>query len=232
MKAELRRLDADYSCQMRLPILALAGGGAEAVKLAYQEYASRYPSVRASDFKGINSEYLSGVGIQINLLGGRVQIEIKVDQITAQIRNLSSFDQIKFAQDVAIIAHGVAQKIQSDSDVGEATLNIRTWSWLEEGKALVDRLYKNTDTQDQKFSANEHLKGVIVKYPPHFEIANPEAGWRLGVQMDHSALPGADLFVMRSYTFLEDGKCRSLDDRLSVVDITVTALETWLGLEG
>ena len=230
MRAELRRLDADYSCRMRSPILALAGGAPAAVKLAYQEYASRYPAVTASDFRGINSENLAGVGIQINFLGGQIQTEIKVDQITVQVRNLSSEEHIKFAQDVAIIAHGLGRSLQPDSDAGEATLVVRSWTSVG-GRQLVDRLFANSATQKGKFTVDKASAGIAVIYPPHFEIVNAEDGWRVSVQMDYSALSSADLFVLRNYSFSADGKCRTVEDRLSVVDMTATSIATWLGLE-
>ena len=232
MKVEMQRLDADYTCRMRSPILALAGGLSDAIKTAYLAYSSRYPSVTVDSFRGLDSQVLAGVGMHINLLGGQVQVEIKVDQITVQARNLTNEGQVKFAQDAAVIAHDIARSIHPDSETGEGTLKVRTWNAIAGGQPIADQILKAAGTPVRPFlTTTPSLSNISVLHTPQVDISNNEAGWRLIVHLERSALESAHLFILRDYHFSAEGKYVSLDDRMSVVESTTKAIADWLGLE-
>jgi hypothetical protein len=232
MKVEMHRLDADYTCRMLSPILALAGGLPDAIKAAYRAYTSRYPTVTVDSFRGLDSQTLAGVGMHINLLGGQVQVEIKVDQITVQARNLTTEGQVKFAQDAAVIAHDIARSVQPDSETGEGTLKIRTWNAVAGGQPIADKILATAGTPSRPFfSMTPSLSNITVLHTPQVDIVNNETGWRLIVHMERSALESAHLFILRDYMFTADGKCTSFDDRISVIENTTKAITDWLGLE-
>ncbi|MDX2102928.1 MAG: hypothetical protein SF002_10345 [Alphaproteobacteria bacterium] len=227
MKAELRRLNADYTCWMRSPILALADRAPSALALAYQTFASRYPDITASDFRVLSSDRLADRGVQVTLLGGLIQIDIRVEQIYVRIRSLCVDQDINFAKDVIVIAHDFAHKLDAASELGEGKLEIGTWTNLG-GPALVDRLFEKSAVQQGVLLPNPAIEGVKVLYPPCFRILDTINGWSINVKVDYSVYPDSDVFVFQEYSFLRDGNTRDIEDRLRVVDETTESLGKWL----
>lgn len=230
MKAELRQLDAEYICQMRSPILALAAGVPSAMTLAYQSYVARYPEISAASFRALNADHLSDIGLQITLLDGLFQAEIKVNQISVVAKNLTSNGHITFAQDATVLAHDIVGRIEPDSQIGFAKLEVHAWL-ATGGLDLVDRLFENSASQPDKLVLEKDESGLEIVYPPHFRIQNPQDRWGVSVKIDWSSKWDADMCISQEFRFFEDGKYQKIEEQIGVFKQTCSYLAKWLDLE-
>jgi hypothetical protein len=229
MAFDLSRVDAIYSAPFASPALELVGDIPRFISAVYQAFADRYPDVSTSAFRALNSNTLSEVGLSIILLEGRLEITLRVDQFTVQARNLITPEETRFAQDCTLLMHNFIDKSMSRKE-GAVNLRIASWLRIDGGRdGAVKKLNQIAKPQRTTFDKAR----IDAKTMEHFikvNFRNETAGWLLTVLAEPSALPDADLYLLRDYQFLAGGELDSREKRLAFLETSSVAINEWLGI--
>lgn len=229
MAFTLSRVDAIYSAPFASPALELVGDIPRLIRAVYQAFADRYPGVPVSAFKALNSNTLSEVGLLISLLEGRLEITLRVDQFSVQATNLRNPEEVRFAQDCAILMQDFINKSMSRK---EGTVNLRIASWLrvDGGKdQLVKKLNQIAKPQRTKFD-KARIGAETMDHFTKVNFRNEAAGWQLIVQAEPSALPDADLYLYQDYLFWPGSELDTIEKKLGFLETSSIAINEWLGI--
>ena len=230
MSFRLHRLDATYAATFERPLMALVGEAPRAITQAYRTFAERYPSIQPNVFRALNSNVLAEVGIGMVVLNGRLEIGVRVDQIVGQATNLQTPEEVRFAQDCALLAHQVARKLDETIAVGTTTFKISAWLNIEGGKTAVENLLSRVSKPSSGLPPFQRIGAESLRYWPRIELASDAQDWRLTVTAEPSAIANADLFLLRDFAFGQKSNLRSFEHQISFVDLATAAITEWLGI--
>jgi hypothetical protein len=229
MAFTLFRVDAIYSAPFAFPALELVGDIPRLIRAVYQAFADRYPGVPASAFKALNSNTLSEVGISISLLEGRLEITLRVDQFSVQATNLRRPEEVRFTQDCVILMQEFINKSMSRKE-GVVNLRIASWLRVDGGKnQLVKKLNQIAKPQKQVLE-KDRIGAETMEHYAKVSFRNETAGWQLTVLAEPAALPDADLYLYRDYSFLPDGELDTSEKKLGFLETSFIAISEWLGI--
>src|SRR4051812_16835774 len=103
MAVTLRRLDGTYTAALLPPVVAFAGIIPDTIKTLFQAFTERYPGIPPDAFRAINTNVLAELGVSIILLDNRLEIVVRVDQITLRANNIRNQEEVKFVADCVLI---------------------------------------------------------------------------------------------------------------------------------
>jgi hypothetical protein len=214
MAFTLSRVDAIYSAPFAFPALELVGDIPHLIRAAYQAFADRYPGVvPVSAFNALSSNTLSEVGLLINLLQGRLTITLRVDQFYMQATNMRTAEETRFVQDCVLLMQDFMDKSTSRK---EGMVNLRIASWLRidgDKDELVKKLNQIAGPQRATFDT-ARIGAETMEHFTKCNFRNEAAGWYLTIIAEPSALPDADLYVMREYLFQPEGELDTSEKKL------------------
>jgi hypothetical protein len=229
MAFSVSRLDAIYSAPFASPALELVGDFPRFIRAVYQAFADRYPGVPVSAFKALNSNTLSEVGILINLLEGRLDITLRVDQFSMQARNLRTSEETRFAQDCVLLMQDLINRLMSRKE-SAVHLQIASWLRVDGGKdELVKKLNQITKPQRKTFD-KARIGAEVMEHSAKVNFRNETAGWRLTVLAEPSELPEADLYLLRDYQFMPGGEFDTSESKLGFLETSSIVISEWLGI--
>lgn len=230
--ATLRRLDGTYTAYLAPPMLALVGKIPDALKLAYSTFIERYPGIPTAAFRILNTNVLAEAGISVSLLDNRLEVVLRVDQISARTANLTNDDEIRFAVDCILIINNVARKFAPDTTVGVTSINISSWSSVTGGAAATQRILAGvTKPAKPHFLKKLLLDASRIDFLPNIVFENSEEKWRFTLSAEKSAIAQADLFVARKYEFLPGTRYNDFEQQFAFVQKTTSMICDWLGIE-
>ena len=229
MGFSLYRLDAFYNAALVPAAVELLGSGLpDSLKAMYKAFVDRYPAIGPEAFKTTNPNSLAEVGIVITPIPNKLEITFRVDQITANAVNLT-VEETRLAQDCAMLAANTAGRF-SESSLGACTMRLSTWLKVDGGLPTVDALLAQTsEPKDRRFQPR-WMGAEQIRYTPRLDLVNISEGWRLNVSAEPSAIPGADLFLSRNYSFESGGRLGSVEQQIAFMDHSMTVLVEWLGI--
>jgi hypothetical protein len=200
--ATFRRLDGTYTASFVPPMLSLAGTIPDAMKVVYGTFVERYPGIRPDALRALNTNVLAEVGVSINPLDNRIEIVLRVDQIGVRAVNLRNDQEVRFVVDCILITHSAARKLAPTITIGSTIINVSTWIGVDGGAGQVEKILSAAS----RSSRSNLLKGASlgaksVAFLPRVVLGNDQEGWQLTVAAEKSAIPEADLFVVRQYIF-------------------------------
>jgi hypothetical protein len=230
MAFTLSRVDAIYSAPFASPALELVGDIPRLIRAVYQAFADRYPGVvSVSAFNALNSNTLSEVGLLISLLQGRLAITLRVDQFYMQATNLSTAEETRFAQDCVLLMQDFMDKSTSRRE-GIVNLRIASWLRVDSGKdELMKKLNQIARPQRATFDKTR-IGAETMEHFTKFNFRNETAGWHLTLIVEPSALPNADLYIIRDYLFQPDGELGTSEKKLGFLETSSIAINEWLGI--
>jgi hypothetical protein len=229
MAFTLFRVDAIYSAPFASPALELVGDIPRLIAAVYQAFADRYPGVPVSAFKALSSNTLSEVGLLISLLEGRLEITLRVEQFSSQATNLRTPEETRFAQDCVLLMQDFINRTMSRK-VGAVNLRIASWLRVDGGKdQLVKKLNQIAKPQRTKFD-KARIGAETMDHFTKVNFRNEVAGWQLIVQAEPSALPDADLYLYRDYSFWPGGELDTSEKKLGFLETSSIAINEWLGI--
>ena len=123
MAFTLVRADAIYTVPFASPALELLGSISDLIRGLYQMFADRYPDIPVGAFRALSSNNLSEVGLQVSLFDGRLELSMRVDQMSVLATNLRSPQETMFGQDCALLMHAFMEKTTTATQ-GAVTLRI------------------------------------------------------------------------------------------------------------
>jgi hypothetical protein len=229
MAFTLFRVDAIYSVPFASPAFSIVGSIPDLLRAAYQVFADRYPGVPISSFKALNSNTLSEVGIAVSLMDGRLEITLRVDQLSVQATNLRTPDETRFAQDCVLLMQDFVTKAVAPSE-GAVGLRIASWLRVDGGKEqVIKNLSRIAKPQRATFDPKQ-IGAENMEYFTKVNFQNAIARWQLTVLAEPAALSDADLYLYRDYQFLPGGEFDNTEKKLGFLEISSLAVYEWLGI--
>jgi hypothetical protein len=229
--ASLHRLDASYTAIFVPAMMSLVGKVPDAITVLYHSFVERYPNIAPNAFKALNANVLSEVGIGVVLLGGRLDIAIRVDQMIGQAINLQNHDEVQFTLDCTLLAHSVVRKLSTETTLGQTTLTISTWLKIDGGQSVVDTLLGKVSHRSSALFDKKRIGAQTLRYLPRIDFSNATEGWRAVAAAEPSVISEADLFVRREYAFSAHMKYSTFEQQLGFVDSSTSAIFEWLGVK-
>jgi hypothetical protein len=232
MAVTLRRLDGSYTAAFVPPVLVFAGGIPDAIRTFFLAFIERYPSITPDAFRAINTNVLAEIGISVVLLDNRVELTIRVDQITVRAHNIKNPEEAKFVSDCIVIASKAVKTIAPQVGLGNASVTISTWVNVNGGRPTVEKALSRVSLPERPvLQETKFLGAESVRYLPRVDIANDREGWQLILTADLSGPADADLFLLRQYAFAADKKYSDFEQQLAFVEESATAIAGWLGID-
>jgi hypothetical protein len=230
--ATVRRLDGTYTASFVPPMLSLAGTIPDVMKVVYGTFVERYPGIRPDALRAINTNVLAEVGVSINLLDNRIEILLRVDQIGVRAVNLRNDQEVRFVVDCILITHNAARKLAPTITIGSTIVNVSTWIGVDGGGGQVEKILSAASRP----SRSNLLKGASlgaksVAFLPRVVLANDLEGWQLTVAAEKSAIPEADLFVVRQYSFGPPMRYSDFEQQFAFIQTSTNITSEWLGLD-
>lgn len=230
MAFTFHRLDATYTAPFSVPALALIGNIPKLVLALYEVMRSRYPFIGPEGYRVINSNTLSEVGIAITLLDRRLEILLRVDQLSAQATNLRSPEEVTFAQDCVLILHSFIEQNLPDTRSTTATLRISSWLNVEGGRELITKNLTQISRPSRNIFDIKAIGAESVDYTAKINLKNSSAGWQISIIAEPSAVSEADLFLLRDYIFTLGSEMATAEARLAFVQSSTVVICEWLGI--
>ena len=164
--------------------------------------------------------------MQVSLLDGRLEISIRVDQMSVQATNLRTPQETRFGQDCALLAHAFMEKIAPQGALamppnaaalfspstwwpameGVANLQIASWLKVDVGKDGIAKILARA-APSQRSSLDPTRPGAErVDHFPRMTFQNSAAGWQLLFAAEPAAIPDANLYLHRNYCFRPGGE--------------------------
>jgi hypothetical protein len=83
----------------------------------------------------------------------------------------------------------------------------------------------------QRATFDKALSGAeTMEHFTKFNFRNEAAGWGLTLIVEPSALPDADLYIIRDYLFQPGGELGTSEKKLGFLETSSIAISEWLGI--
>src|SRR4051794_39206333 len=105
MAYTLVRTDAIYTVPFASPALELLGNIPDLIRGLYKTFADRYPGIPVGAFLALSSNNLSEVRLLVSLLDSRLDIPVRLDEMSILATNFGSLEETWFGQDCALLIH-------------------------------------------------------------------------------------------------------------------------------
>jgi hypothetical protein len=227
MAYTLVRTDAIYTVPFASPALELLGSIPDLIRGLYNTFADRYPGTPVGAFRALSSNNLAEVGLQVSLLDGRLEISVRVDQMSVQATNLRSPQETRFGQDCALLMHAFMEKTTAATE-GSVSLRIASWLNVDVGKDGVTEILARAATPQRPPFDPKRIGAERMEHFLKMTFQNLTAGWQLIFAAEPAAIPDANLFVLREYQFLPGGEFDSTEKRLGFLEMSSNAICEWL----
>ena len=229
MAFTLIRADAIYTVPFAVPALELLGSVPDLIRGLYQTFADRYPGIPVGAFRALSSNNLSEVGLQVSLLEGRLEIYMRVDQMSVQATNLRGPQETRFGQDCALLVHSFIEKTTAVTE-GTVILQIASWLNVDIGKDGVAEILVRAATPQRAPFEPTRIGAERMDHFLRMSFQNLTAGWQLVFAAEPATIPDANLYVLRSYQFYPGGEFDSTEKRLGFLEMSSNAVCEWLGI--
>ena len=229
MAFTLVRADAIYTVPFTSPALELLGGTPDLVRGLYRSFVDRYPGIPVGAFRALSSNNLSEVGLQVSLLDGRLEISLRVDQMSAQATNLRSSQETGFAQDCALLMHAFMEKTTTAIE-GAVSLRIASWLNVDVGKDGIHKILARVAKPERLQFDPTRIGAEQMEHFLRMTFQNLTTGWQLLFVAEPAAVPDANLYLLRDYQFLPGGEFDTAEKRLGFLEMSSNAICEWLGI--
>ena len=230
MASEIFRADAVYTVPFLKPALAFASSTAAIIIKAYELFSDRYAFIRPSAFRALNSVALAEVGFTITLLDGRFEIAIRVEHLSITATNLRNAQEIRFAQDCVALAHRLIEQMLPEVSMQYVNLRIGYWLKIDGGKEEAVKQLNRVAKPQRPGLTKGFLRANSIEHWLRIMFQNTDAGWRISLTAEPSAVPEADLYIMRDYTFDAQLTMDTVEKRLSFIETSEQEIASWLGI--
>jgi hypothetical protein len=231
MNFTLFRLDAVYTAPFSAPALALVGHIPDVMLGLHRAFADRYPFIKPEAFRVINSNTLSEVGISIVLLDRRLEITLRVDQLTIQATLLKHPNEVAFAQDCALLMHDFIGKQLTEATIGPVNLRISSWLSVDGGKGDISKLLSRVAKPARRSFDRNTLGAEEVEYWPKIFVNHKKAGWQFTIGVEPSVVPEANLYIVRDYLFDQTSELDTAEKKMAFLESSGSAICDWLEIE-
>ncbi|MXY39940.1 MAG: hypothetical protein F4160_15325 [Rhodospirillaceae bacterium] len=228
MKARIVRFDAHYEVAFSRPAFSRIASFSQIMEPIYDAFSPELiiPS-DAISFESGNT--IATAGVTLTLFSGLNVFEAKLDGYMAHFLDLRSPDAIDRAKRHAKLFEDAVCGFLIDGVPAHSKLVTSSWLTVEGGvaaaEALVRRLTWLPDSDDP-FQIEAANTRSIVK----FECFNKDELWKMGITIEKSALPEADLFLELSGDYASDSYFDSIDNKADHISAISLAVVDKLGL--
>lgn len=229
MAFTLARADAIYTVPFAAPALELVGSPPDLILGVYRTFAERYPGVPMGAFKTLGTNTLSEVGVLVTLLDGRLEITLRVDQFSVQATNLTTPEEVRFAQDCGVLMQAFVSGATAAPE-GLVSFRLATWLRVDGGRAAVGKILARVGEPKRAIFDPKQIGAERIEHFSKVNFQNGAARWQLTVLAEYGSLQNTDLYVFRDYQFMPGGEIDTIEKRLGFVEMSSNAIFEWLGL--
>jgi hypothetical protein len=231
MAFKVLRLDAIYTAPFGVPALTLVGRVSEIINDLYRTFTSRYSFVRPDAFRALGSNTLSEVGVAISFLDRRLEITLRVDQLSIYATNLRNPYEIRFAQDCALLMHSFINSHLSDVTMGVTNLRVASWLMMDGGKEEVSKILNKVAKPGRTTFDKKKLGAGDIEYWVRIFLKNEKVGWQLSVGVEPSAISDTHLYILRDYIFDQTSEIDTAEKKMAFLESSALVICEWLGIE-
>lgn len=192
-------------------------------------FSDRYAFIRPSALRALNSIALAEVGLAVTLLDGRLEIAIRVEQLNIQATNLRNSQELRFAQDCVMLTHALISETLSEATMPYINLRLAHWLTVDGGKDEVNKQFRRIAKPARSGLDKNFLSAGSIEQWLRIMFKNDTVGWRLSISAEPSAMPDADLYVLRDYLFDTQLEMDTVEKRFSFAETSGKEIAEWLG---
>lgn len=229
MAFTLVRTDAIYTVPFASPAMELLVGVPDCIRVLYETFIDRYPGIPVNAFRALSSNNLSEVGLQVSLLDGRLELSLRVDQMSVQATNLRTPPETRFAVDCVLLMHAFLGRVSAATE-GIVSLRMATWLNVDVGKEGIAKILARRAAPKDGVFDPARIGAERMEHFLRMTFQNLNSGWQLLFAAEPAAIPDANLYVMRDYQFRSGGEFDATEKRIGFVEMSSAAIYEWLGI--
>ncbi|MCY4301293.1 MAG: hypothetical protein OXC68_06100 [Aestuariivita sp.] len=224
MKARTVRSDMHYEVAFSRPAFSRIASFFQIIEPIYDAFSSEL--VVPSDAISLqNGTTIATSGVTLSLFSGLSVFEAKLDGYKAHLIDLRSSEAINQAKRHVRLFEDAVSGFLTDSVRGHSRLMTPSWITLQGGAAAAKDLVRTLTwlpDSDDPFQIGATNTRSLVK----FECLNDNDRYKIGITVDKSALPEADLFLELSGEYSSDSHFCNFDDKVThLANISRTVID-------
>ncbi len=228
MKARIVRSDVHYEVAFSRPAFSRMASFSEIIEPIYDAFSSE-TAVPSDAISVENGNTIATAGVTLTLFSGLSVFEAKLDGYKAHFLDLRSPEAIDQAKRHAKLFEDTISGFITDSVLGISRFVTPSWLTVEGGIAAAETLARRLTwlpDSDDPFQIGTTSTRSLVK----FECLHHNDLWKIGIMVEKSALPEADLFLEFSGEYDSDSHFDRFDDKANHLSSVSRAVIDKLGI--
>ena len=228
MKATIVRYDAYYEVEFSRPAFSGVGSFAQILEPIHDALSQEF-FVPSDAISLENGNTVASAAVTATLLSGNAVFEARLDGFKTHFFDLALLRDTNRAKRCAMLFENAVLEFLSDGLPARWRIAIPSWLIVDGGSDVAEDLVRKLTwlpgSRDPfEIGATKTLSHV------KFDCINVDQFWTVGLAIDKSALPDADLFVEVSATYTPGSQFASFEKKLEHILAISDLLSNKLGL--
>ena len=228
MKATIARFDAYYEVAFSRPAFSRLGSFAQIIEPIHDALSSE-ALVPSDAIRLENGNTIATAVVTVTLFSGNGTLEARLDGYKSHFLDLRSSEDIDKAKRCAMLFEGAASEFLSDGVPATWRLVMPSWFIVDGGIDAAEELVRSLTWlpgNEDPFAIGATKTLSHVK----FECLNAEQSWVIGLTVDKSVLPGADLFLEVSSGYTPGSHYDTFEKKMDHIAAVSRSICNTLGL--
>ncbi len=228
MKATIVRFDAYYDVAFARPAFSRLGSFAQIIEPIHDALSGEV--LIPSDAISLeNGNTIASSVVTVTLFSGNGVFEARLDGYKTHFLDLRLSEDIDKAKRCAMLFEGAASEFLDAGLPATWRLVMPSWLTVDGGIEAAEELVRSLTWlpgNDDPFAIGATKTLSHVK----FECSNTKQSWVIGLTVDKSVLPSADLFLEVSSKYMPDSQYDTFGKKLDHIAAVMKAIFNTLGL--
>ena len=193
MNAQLHRCDLRYEVAFQRPAFDHLASFAQIIGPIYDALSPEL-DIPPEALKVETGNSIDTALVALTLPSNLIEFQVRLDGYRATMLDRRSTDSIEQAQRQARLFETSVHQFLPNCKLQRARLVMSTWLTLHGGmsqlKGIINNLANLPSSSDPFAIGADHTRSIVK-----FECSNANANWIVGIMLDKSVLPDADLFL-------------------------------------
>lgn len=228
MKATIVRFDAYYDVSFGRPAFSRLGSFAQIIEPIHDALSGEV-LIPSNAISLENGNTIATAVVTVTLFSGNGILEARLDGYKTHFLDLRSSEDIDKAKRCAMLFEGAAGEFLSDGIPATWKLVMPSWLSIDGGIDAAQELVRSLTWlpgNEDPFAIGATKTLSHVK----FECLNTEQSWIIGVSVDKSVLPSADLFLEVSSGYTSGSEYDTFEKKLDHIAAVMKSIFNTLGL--
>ena len=193
MKATIARFDASYEVDFARPAFSHVGSFAQIIEPIYDALSSEF-HIPSNAIKLEDGNTISTAIVTVTLPSENGEFQARLDGFKVYFFGLKSIEEANRARRSSMMFESAILEFMRDGSPTSWKISLPSWLIVEGGSDATEALVRSLtwlsgSTDPFEIGAANTLSHV------KFDCINVEQSWAVGITVDKSALPDADLFL-------------------------------------